>query len=239
MLAFIQNIINSFLPPRCIKCGEVLSGDDGLCAKCFNEINFISEPYCKKCGHPFERAPDGKTRLCGNCLKKKRTPFRLSRSAVHYDEASKNLILAFKFMDRTDNAKTLARWLMMAGRDIWKEGADVIIPVPLHYTRLLKRRYNQCGLLAAELHKLIGVNVDYNALVKHKSTRPQVEFSGHERIKNVRGVFSVKHPDKIKGKHVVLIDDVMTTGSTLRECALALKAAGAKSVDTLTVARVC
>lgn len=239
MLAFFQNLINSFLPPRCIKCGVIIGDDDGLCSQCFNEVNFISAPYCQKCGHPFEEAPSGKKLLCGTCLKKKKTPFRLSRSAVHYDDASKNLILSFKFMDRTDNAKTLARWLNLAGQDIWKEGVDLIMPIPLHYTRLVKRRYNQSGLLAAELTKLCKIPVDYTSVVRHKKTRPQVEFSGIERVKNVKGVFSIKHPEKIKDQRIVLIDDVMTTGSTLKECALALKKAGAKSVDTLTVARVC
>ena len=123
--------------------------------------------------------------------------------------------------------------------DIWKEGADIIIPIPLHYTRLIKRRYNQSGLLAKELGKITGLKVDYTSVIRHKKTRPQVEFSGRERIKNVKGVFSVKHPEKIKGKRIVLIDDVMTTGSTMKECAMALRKAGAKSVDALTVARVC
>lgn len=239
MWTFLKGLINAFLPPRCIKCGAVLADEDGLCPECFNEINFISQPYCHKCGHPFETALRTGKMLCGSCLKKIKTPFRLSRAAVHYDEASKNLLLAFKFMDKTDNAKTLAKWLNLAGQDIWKEGVDVIVPIPLHYTRLIKRRYNQSGLLASELTKLCHVPVDYTSVVRHKRTRPQVEFSGHERIKNVKGVFSVKHPEKIKNKRVVIIDDVMTTGSTLKECALALKAAGAKSVDTLTVARVC
>lgn len=239
MRAFLTNLINAFLPPRCIKCGTILAEDGGLCPECFNEINFISAPYCDKCGHPFETAPSSKKMLCGRCLKKTKTPFRLSRSAAHYDEASKNLLLSFKFLDKTDNAKTLAKWLKMAGKDIWGEGVDLIIPIPLHYTRLIKRRYNQSGLLAAELTKLVDIPVDYTSVVRHKKTRPQVEFSGHERVKNVKGVFSIKHPEKITGKRVVLIDDVMTTGSTLKECALALKSAGAKSVDTLTVARVC
>lgn len=238
MWAFFSNLLNAILPPRCIKCGTVIADDSGLCAECFNEINFISAPYCQKCGHPFEMAPSTGKMLCGRCMKNLKTPFRLSRSTVHYDEASKNLILAFKFMDKTDNAATLARWLNLAGRDIWAAGVDLMLPVPLHYTRLLKRRYNQCALLTAELHKLNGVPADYTSLVKHRRTRPQVEFSGHERIKNLKGAFSVKHPEKIKGKRIVLIDDVMTTGSTLKECALVLKRAGARSVDTLTVARV-
>lgn len=240
MIELINRILKIFLPPRCIKCGAILSDDDGLCPECFNQLNFITAPYCYKCGHPFEEVVNKKSQklLCGRCSKKQKTPFRLNRSALIYDDISKDLILALKFMDKTENAKTLAKWLCMAGYDIWQEGADILVPVPLHYKRLIKRRYNQSALLAKELSKLTGIEVDYTSLIKHKSTKPQVQFSGHERVKNVRGAFSVKQEEKIKGKSVVLIDDVMTTGSTLKECAKALKAAGAKSVDTLTVARV-
>lgn len=238
MNGLLSQIIKIFLPPRCIKCGAILSDDDGLCSECFNQLNFITAPYCYKCGHPFEQAASTKKMLCASCAKKNKTPFRLNRSALYYDDISKDLILALKFMDKTENAKTLAKWLNMAGYDIWQEGVDVLVPVPLHYKRLIKRRYNQSALLVKELSKLTGIKADYTSLIKHKSTKPQVQFSGHERVKNVRGAFSVKHIEKIKGKRVVLIDDVMITGSTLKECALALKSAGAKSVDTLTVARV-
>lgn len=238
MNGLLSQIIKIFLPPRCIKCGAILSDDDGLCPKCFQELNFITAPYCYKCGHPFEQVASSKKMLCASCAKKKQTPFRLNRSALCYDDISKDLILALKFMDKTENAKTLAKWLSMAGYDIWQEGVDVLVPVPLHYKRLIKRRYNQSALLVKELSKITGITADYMSLVKHKSTKPQVQFSGHERVKNVKGAFSVKHIEKIKGKRVVLIDDVMTTGSTLKECALALKKAGAKSIDTLTVARV-
>ena len=240
MIELINRILKIFLPPRCIKCGAILSDDDGLCPECFNQLNFITAPYCYKCGHPFEEVVNKKSQklLCGRCSKKQKTPFRLNRSALIYDDISKDLILALKFMDKTENAKVLAKWLNIAGKDIWKEGVDILVPIPLHYTRLVKRKYNQSALLAKELSKLCHVPVDYTSVIKHKATKPQVAFSGKERIQNVKGVFSVKHQDKIKGKRVVLIDDVMTTGSTLKECALAIKAAGAKSVDTLTVARV-
>lgn len=238
MLSFFQKIIDAVLPPRCLKCGKVLNGESGLCADCFNEIDFIAKPYCKKCGRPFAEVRQGEGLVCGECMKKRHSPFRLNRSAVKYNEHSKNLILAFKFMDKTDNAPLLAKWLKLAGKDIFEAGVDMIIPVPLHYMRLLKRRYNQSSLLARELGRLSGVAVDYSSVVRHRHTRPQVEFSGSARVKNIKGAFTVKHPEKIKGKRVVLIDDVMTTGSTLKECALALKKAGAKSVDTLTVARV-
>ncbi len=234
------SVLSVFLPPRCIKCGRVLpGGDDGLCPDCFNEVSFISRPYCEKCGHPLDEEPANRKLYCASCLQNHRSPFRLSRSAFRYDDGSKNLILSFKFMDKTENAKVLGRWLFNAGKDIWNQGADVLIPIPLHYTRLLRRRYNQSALLCHELSRLCGLPVEYTAVERHRKTRPQVEFSGHARIKNVKNAFRIRHPERIRGKHIVLVDDVMTTGSTLKECALVLHKAGAASVDTLTVARVC
>lgn len=238
MFSFFQKIIDTVLPPRCLKCGKILEGESGLCASCFNEMDFIAKPYCQKCGRPFAEVRQGDGLVCGDCMRKHHSPFRFNRSAVKYNEHSKNLILAFKFMDKTDNAPLLAKWLKQAGKDIFDTGVDVIVPIPLHYMRLLKRRYNQSSLLAKELGRLSGIAVDYSSVVRHRHTRPQVEFSGSARVKNIKGAFTVKHPENIKGKRIVLVDDVMTTGSTLKECALALKKAGAKSVDTLTVARV-
>lgn len=237
-MTILQQILDLILPPRCLKCGKVLHDGDGLCPECFNELTFISQPYCSKCGQPFEKAPQNRKMLCGHCLQDKKSVFRMSRAAFRYDDVSKPLILAFKFYDKTESAKLFARWMKNAGKDIFAEGIDVIVPIPLHYTRLIKRRYNQAGLLAKELSKITGYHVDYDSVVRHKRTRPQVEFSGHARVKNVKDAFSVKHLEHIKGQRILLVDDVMTTGSTLRECAAALKAAGAKSVDTLTVARV-
>lgn len=238
-MTFLEQILNCFLPPRCLRCGKILKENTGLCAQCIDEINFITAPYCRKCGHPFEFLQDGpEGLLCGHCLKGRHSPFRYSRSAFAYDDASKNLILNFKFHDKTENAKLLAQMMWVAGRDIFAAGVDVIMPVPLHYTRLLKRRFNQSALLGKELSKLSGIGCDSLSLIRHKKTRPQVELSGMERQRNVRDVFSVKHPDEVKGKRVLLIDDVLTTGATLKECARALHRAGAKSVDTLTAGRV-
>lgn len=237
-MSFWRDILNCILPPRCIRCGTVLAENTGLCPDCFTEIDFITKPYCSKCGFPFEEVVDASPKLCAACLREKNSPFRLSRSAFRYNEASKSLVLGFKFHDRTENAVTLAKMMYVGGADIWKEGVDVIVPIPLHYARLVKRRYNQAALLAKELSALTGVPVDLGSTVRHIHTRPQVEFSGLERRKNVKGVFKVKHPERVKGRRVLLIDDVMTTGSTLKECALALKGAGAVSVDTLTAARV-
>lgn len=239
MANLFSKIIDFILPPRCICCGKTLNAQDGVCEDCFNKINFITKPHCAKCGLPFESASSNKDSLCGICIKDKKPLFRLSRSAVRYDDISKNMILAFKFMDKTENAKVLSSWLYMAGKDIFEQGVDLIVPIPLHYSRLLKRKYNQSALLAKALSKLTGVKVDYSSVTRHKKTKPQVEFSGKARVKNVKGAFEVKHPEKIKGKRIVLIDDVYTTGSTLKECAKALKKAGVKSIDFLTVSRTC
>lgn len=179
-------LLDSILPRRCRKCGQILTIEGELCEKCLNELNFIFPPYCRKCGHPLsEKEARGKM-LCASCLRKKRFPFRLSRSALCYDEASKNLILAFKFMDRTENARLLAAMLKVAGEDIFKAGVDVIVPVPLHYTRLVKRRYNQAALLARELGRYTGLPVDCFSLVRHRKTRPQVEFSGFDQKREKR-----------------------------------------------------
>ena len=136
--------------------------------------------------------------------------------------------MSFKFHDCTDDAKILAKWMKQAGEDIWDKGVDVIVPVPLHYTRLVKRKYNQAAMLAVELSKMTGIPVDLTHLVRHRKTRPQVEFSGHVRVKNVKGAFSVKSINAFRGK-----------GSTLRECAKAISKAKPKSIDLLTAARVC
>lgn len=240
MYKFLLKIINLILPPRCKKCGKVILDDNGLCEDCFQEISFITTPYCARCGIPFAEVPKGKKNLiCGNCAKDKHPVFQMNRAAVHYDEASKPLVVSLKFLDKTDNAALLAKWMSLAGKDIFTQGVDVIIPIPLHFTRLIKRRYNQAALLAKELHKITSIPVDYMSVIRHRSTKPQIEFLGHARIKNVKDAFSVKHPESIKGKRILLIDDVMTTGSTLKECALVIRKSGALSVATLTVARVC
>jgi len=236
MKEFFRRLIDLLLPPRCIDCGEILSGKNGLCVKCFNKIRFISEPYCKICGAPLEAQYSSADVVCAKCMKEKRHIFAMMRSAFVYDENSKNLILALKFYDKVSNAPVLARFMFNAAKDIFKQNPDLIIPVPLHYMRLIKRKYNQSALLAAELSKLSGVKVDFS-LKRSKNTIPQVKFSGKARVKNVRGAFCVKNNKAIKGKDIILIDDVLTTGSTLKECAIALKKAGARKVYAITTAR--
>ena len=238
MKHFLAKILNFILPPRCINCGKVLNEEDGICSECFQKISFISRPYCEKCGIPFAEKTSGKN-ICGSCLKDKKSVFRLFRSVFIYDEFSKKMVLSLKFMDKTENAKILGKMMFFAGKDIFKneDEIDVIIPIPLHYKRLLKRKYNQAGLLAKALSKYCAKPVDYSSVIRAKNNRPQVEFSGKVRHNNVKGVFEVRKTQKIKDKRILLVDDVYTTGSTMKECAKVLLKAGAKSVDFITIAR--
>lgn len=239
MIRFLKVLINFILPLRCLVCGKIMRTHGCLCPECFENINFITKPYCQRCGKPLNGDIDDIQGLCCvSCLNKKNY-FRLCRSAIEYDNFSKKVILDFKFKDHLENRKLLAQWMNFAGKDIFDSGVDLIIPVPLYFTRLFSRKYNQSAILAAELSKLTSLPADYKSLKKIRNTLPQVLCNGKKRKVNVRNAFQVVHPDKIKGKRIVLIDDVYTTGSTLRECSKVLLKAGAKSVDILTVARVC
>ena len=233
-------LINLVLPPRCIKCGKILSHNNGLCSDCFNKIQFISEPYCACCGRPFLNESGltlGKKQLCAQCLKQKHHLFVMQRSAFIYNDESKDLILDFKFKDKTSSAETLANLLFAAGRDIWKEKPDLLLLVPIHQLRLLQRRYNQSALLVKYLSEKSNVSADYFSLIRHQNTIPQVQLSREGRRRNLKKAFSVNNCQNLAGKNVVLIDDVETTGSTLGKCAKVLKTAGVNKIYALTLAR--
>ena len=239
-MLLLQQIINLLLPPRCIKCGKILSSRNRLCAECFNKIGFISAPMCYCCGRPFTGTVGVKfaaKQLCGECLKQQKYLFKFKRSAFIYDDESKNLILDLKFRDKTAHASALADFLYAAGTDIWKEEPNLLMPVPIHRWRLLSRRYNQCALLAHPLAQKTNIPVDCRSLVRLQNTIPQVKLSGNARRSNLKHAFAVKYPQNINGKKIVLIDDVSTTGSTLNECAKVLRKAGATEVYALTLAR--
>ncbi|MBR1756510.1 MAG: ComF family protein [Alphaproteobacteria bacterium] len=240
MNLLLKYFINTILPPRCIRCGKILSERNGLCADCFQKINFVAEPYCARCGVPFVSQSEQYNsigQLCGACLHEKRPVFALRRFAFVYDDEAKNLVLGFKFLDKTNYAEVLANMLRRAGADIWQQQPDLLIPVPIHRRRLLERKYNQSALLARELAKQTGITAEYSALQRVRHTVPQVQLSGQARRHNLKHAFDVKSVQKIKGKKVVLIDDVETTGATLNECAKALKKAGASKIYALTLAR--
>lgn len=157
---------------------------------------------------------------------------------MEYNDFSRRLIIELKYQDETRLAAVFGPWLAAAGREL-TETADLIVPVPLHYWRFVKRRYNQAALLAKALARHSSCAAMPDALIRVRGTSPQTGLRNRERERNVRGAFRVhpRHADSIRGKTVVLVDDVYTTGATLRACAKALLLSGAASVRAVTLAR--
>lgn len=230
--------LNLIFPPLCVSCRMRVGEAHALCAACWNAISFIEGPLCSSCGSPFEVDPGSET-VCGACLARPHD-FRQARSLFRYDDASKPLILAFKHGDRLDHAPAFARWLERTGRPLFAE-AELLVPVPLHRWKLWKRRYNQAAIVAEGLSKIIGLPHDPLVLEKRRATKSQGEMpSAKARRRNVLNAFRVpaQKAARVRGRNVLLIDDVFTTGATLNACARALKRVGAARVDALTLARV-
>ena len=208
----------------------------------WQQLKFIDEPCCKACGFPFEFEPVGLNKtvdaLCLRCHAHA-PAFDRARAAITYDETSRKLILDFKHGGRTDGLKFFTAQMHRAGKDILMD-ADMLIPVPLHKSRLRQRRFNQAALLARGISQLSGIPYNTEILMRKKNTPSQGGQTFLGRRRNVSGAFTMRQKlsTKITGKRIVLIDDVYTTGSTLSACARTLKRAGAAQVDALTLMRV-
>lgn len=238
MRLFLKKIggkaLDFLLPPRCIACDESVEAIHLLCSTCWSGMDFLSDPQCARCGFPFE-VDYGDDMVCAGCLHRE-PHFETARSVVAYTTKSKQMILRFKHGDATNLAPAFARMLIQAHGEALRE-CDVLVPVPIHTRRLWVRWYNQAGLMATHVGRLVGVSVDHFLLKRHKNTRPQGKMSAQARRDNVKGSISLGHPFPV-GLHVGIIDDVLTTGATVNECARVLRAAGAKRVDIFTLARV-
>lgn len=234
---FARTIIDIVFPQRCFVCGELIDAAGAICSVCWRELTFIASPLCDRCGYPFEHAvPDGT--LCGACVISA-PPFTSARSAIVYNDASRGLVLSFKHADRTRYAEAFGKWLARAGADCLTD-ADMIVPVPLHPWRLVRRRYNQSLLLARALSRNANCPVVPDLLVRLRNTPPQGRLSRRHRLKNVRNAFIVRSGRErcLMGKSIILVDDVLTTGATVEACSAVLTAAGASEIHILTLARV-
>lgn len=233
-----RTLLDIVYPPLCFMCRGPVADPHGLCAECWMKITFLDGPCCLQCGLPFDLDP-GEVMRCAGCLAKP-PAFDRARSVVRYNDASRDPILALKHADRLETVPAFSRWLKRSGHDLL-EDCELIVPVPLHRTRLWRRRYNQAALLTQALARASGKPADPLALIRIKATLSQGEMvSAKARRRNVRGVFRVppQRSDAVKGRAVLLVDDVMTTGATVDACARALKRAGAARVCVLTLARV-
>ncbi len=236
---FGRLVLDLLLPPRCAACDNPVAVQGQLCASCFGGTNFISAPFCSRCGVPFASVEQGgAAALCPGC--RDRPPvFRQARAALRYDQQGRRLILPLKHGDRVELASILAPMMVRAGATLL-QGADVLIPVPLHRRRLFHRKYNQAALLAFAVGGLVGRTVLPDALERTRRTAPLDEKSPEERTREVAGSFRVRatRAGGIVGRTVLLIDDVMTSGATASACAAVLLEVGAAAVDVLVAARV-
>jgi ComF family protein len=232
-------LLDLLLPPHCIACDQPVEAPGQLCADCFRQTGFITEPLCARCGVPFgSAAMGGPDRLCPGC-RLVAPVFHRARAALRYDAQGRRLILPFKHADRTEIAGTLAPHMARAGIFLLRD-ADVLVPVPLHRARLFRRRYNQAALLASAVGCIADRPCLLDALRRRRATASLGEKSAAERVAEVTGAFAVRpsRAGRLTGKRVLLIDDVMTSGATANACAAVLLAAGARSVDVLVAARV-
>lgn len=235
MRRFWPALLNLFWPLKCSGCGADLAFDRPLrfCLWCLGQMHWVSEPFCARCGVPL---PDG-GRHCFPC-RKKRPRFALARSALVFEDPVRKAIHRFKYAGKDDLAEDLGTLLFHA----WKQlpelrAAEAAVPVPLHSADHRQRGFNQSELLASRLARLSGtLALLPSALRRVRRTPSQTRLDRAERAGNVAGAFSAA-PALVRGKTVLVVDDVCTTGATLDACAGALRAAGARKVLALTLAR--
>lgn len=231
-------LLDALLPPRCLACEGEVAMQGTLCAACFAGLSPITPPFCQRCGVPFAHGGQAEDELCPRC--RQRAPaFLTARAALRYDAGAKRLILPFKHGDRTELAMPLARQMARAGAAMLGR-AGLIAPVPAHWRRLLGRRYDQAALLARALGGIAGRPVLPDLLRRTRRTPPLADKGAAERAATVDGAFALAPRGRraIAGQHVLLVDDVVTSGATADACARVLIDAGAAAVEVLAVARV-
>jgi ComF family protein len=226
------------LPPLCVSCGTLITRHNLLCPQCWPSLYLITPPLCNRLGIPLPgyegEGPHVSVQAVANP-----PVFSRARAAAHYSGIMRRLIVRFKFEDKHEPLPLFVRLMCAAGRDLLNE-ADCLVPVPLHRLRLLQRRFNQSALLAKGIGRVAGVPVSLLALRRMRRTAAQVGLAQDARQENVAQAFGV-HPGyrkEVQGKAIVLVDDVVTTGSTVNACATALLDAGAARVDVLAIALV-
>ena len=234
--AALRRMVDFALPPRCPGCGAIAGEPHRFCLDCWRSMAFLGEPCCARCGLPFAFA-SGAGAECGSCLADP-PPFDRLRAAVAYGDISSQVALKLKYSGRPGVAETLASFML---RHVDSgDGQALLVPVPLHRWRIWKRGYNQAALIASALSRRSGLPVGLDLLRRTRATPPLKGLGRRERALAVRGAFAVPPQAKARlaGRHVLLVDDVYTSGATASACARTLKRAGAVSVEVLCWARV-
>lgn len=236
MVKFIDSLLNFIYPPACPLCGTPVSIHGELCADCWTSFEWISGAKCARCGYPFSSDWEiNGVHLCPTCASGN-GELDWIRSACVYDDVSRSAMLPFKHGGRIGYARFMSRAMIWSLRDIDVD-ADVVMPVPLARRRLFHRGYNQAALLARPIANALGVPMDYDS-VRRKYRPDMGHKNARERALNIHGVFDVVRPERIRGKKILLVDDVMTTGATFSELRRTLMRAGAAAVYGVTFCRI-
>ncbi|MGD9162494.1 MAG: ComF family protein [Desulfobacteraceae bacterium] len=236
----LSNLIDIIYPPRCCICADFLEehpADRGdICDECYSSFKKLTHPFCSICAEPFKSKVE-EDHLCEKCLRQR--PFYDELRAPYlYEEKIMDAIQLIKYSGKSLIVKSLGPLLGAYAKNRIRDTSNIIImPVPLHKKKLKQRGFNQSGLFVKAIIPVLEIEADFFTLIRTRYTEPQAGLSLEQRRKNVKGAFEVTGDNNIKGKAVVLVDDVATTGNTMNECARILKKAGAGKVLGLTLAR--
>lgn len=225
-------------PPRCGCCKDPVSAQSAspLCSRCLSQIEVLRSPLCLKCGSGLPADAGSEDRYCGLCLKKQPF-FDSARSLFYYQGPVRNLLQRLKYASDSGAASTLGSLIKQTGLVAGNRASGVIVPVPLHRSRLRKRGLNQALVLARTIFSDESEKIEPALLIKVRNTLAQTRLSGRERRRNLHGAFAINPGETVAGRRICLIDDIFTTGTTVNECARILKRGGAEAVDILTCAR--
>jgi ComF family protein len=228
--------LDTLYPPTCLACRAATDLHGALCPRCWSAMRFIERPYCERLGTPFEQ--DLGQGLISPQAAADPPVFARARAVARFEDGpARALAHRLKYSDRAELARPIASWMARAGAELLAE-ADLLTPVPLHPLRLWRRRFNQAAALAAEISGQTGKPCDLSAIRRVKATQSQIGLSRAQRAANVQGAFRVADGAVVRGRNILLIDDVLTSGATANAASRALLRAGAKRVDVLVFARV-
>lgn len=237
-MSLLQTALTAIYPPRCLGCGEMVDSDFGLCGACWGQTAFVGGTVCDTCSTPLPGSAHDEAVHCDACLRAPK-PWKQGRAALLYKGMGRKLVLRLKHADRQEIAKPAAGWMRQSVLDMAPQDA-LIAPVPLHWMRLARRRYNQSALIANHLSDMTGLSACADLLERPLKTPSLDGKTRDERADILNGAIRVngRRRHRLVNRTVILVDDVMTTGATLTACAEACRAAGATDVCVAVLARV-
>jgi len=235
----LQTVLHAVFPPECLACGARVESDFSICAACWSDTPFIFGAACDLCGIGLPgQTAGGEALICDDCHSIAR-PWEAGRAVFHYSGTGRKLVLGLKHGDRADIARAAGPWMARAGAELLADN-PLLVPVPLHWRRLVSRRFNQAGLLAQALARQTGLEVEPQALIRPRFTGNQDGRGRDDRFQNMQSAIR-PHPRyglRLKGRPVVLVDDVMTSGATFAAAAEACRIAETGPIRVMALARV-